>query len=193
MDTSEKVISISKKDGNENIVVTHVTIRQSIFILILKIVIVELIAAIAIIIFHSFITSVGVRDTIGSTNFFNIPLFIVLVIMKTSLTIYVIFLWIEEYYEITPKEITHRNGFIFKSVEGNSISHLGALEIEQDILGRFFNYGTLKLFNWALEREVTLYLIHNPMKYYAILQQLIPDADKEKHVLREHIIEKDTL
>lgn len=57
--------------------------------------------------------------------------------------------------------------------------HLGKVSLEQNLLGRLLNYGNVKVFNWALEKEITLYLIHNPMKTIRVLQDLLPEADEE--------------
>lgn len=107
--------------------------------------------------------------------------------------IFIIIQWLNQYYEITPKEIIFKRGFIFKKEERNTLDHLGSIEVDQGLLGRIFNFGTIKLFNWATEKNFPLYLIHNPMKYHFILQTLLPEADKKKKVFREHLIEPEEL
>lgn len=194
MNTKEKILSIEKKGGKHQIVVSHLTIRQSIFFLVLKLLFVEAVAASAIIAFHSFIISNEIR-TIPSTNIslFNVPFFLILVAIKTAFTIFIIVQWLEEYYEITPKEIIHRNGLLVKKEEKYTIEHMASCELEQGFLGRVFNYGSLKLFDWAQEKDVYIYLIHNPLKYHKIMITLMPEADLSKKVFRERIIEDEDL
>jgi hypothetical protein len=107
--------------------------------------------------------------------------------------VFVITQWVNEYYEITPKEVIHKTGFFLKKEEKHMLEHLGKLEIEQGLLGRIFNFGTLKLNNWALGKDAILYLIHNPMKYHYILETLLPNADEQKQILREHMVYKETV
>jgi membrane protein YdbS with pleckstrin-like domain len=147
-------------------------------------------AAIAIIVFHTLILRSDIRQLVGDDILiFNIPLFILLVVIKTVITIFVIIQWLNEYYEITTKDIVHRRGLILKKEERHLLQHIGSVSIEQGVFGRIFNFGTLKLFNWTKEKYVYLYLIHNPMKYLHIMEELLPDADKSKRTVREHILE----
>lgn len=187
-----KMASLSRSNPEHEIVVTHVTIRQSIFFLILKLIFIELLAALFVVGFHTLLFSTDIiSSAFGDTQVFNVPFYILLVLIKSFIMIVVIMIWLEEYYEITPQEVIHKNGFIFKLEERNKLTHIGSVTIEQGLLGRIFNYGTLKLYNWTQEKNVYLYLIHNPRKYHHILETLLPDADEGKRVLREHVIEED--
>lgn len=177
-----------------HIQVTHVTIRQSIFFLLLKLIVVEFIAAAGVIVFRSLLQSSIVGESIARDLIvFNMPFYLILVVLKTGLTFFVIFRWLEEYYEITPTEIIHRTGFIFKNVDINSLEHLSTLEIDQGLFGRIFNYGSLTLFNFTLKKDVKVYLIHNPLKYHTILKGLMPGVDKERHMIREHVLKNERL
>ncbi|MCR4324748.1 MAG: PH domain-containing protein [Candidatus Curtissbacteria bacterium] len=191
---NKKLLGLNKNGKEEQIVVSHLTIRESITFLVLRLLALEIIAAIGIIIFHNFILSPTVKNAISpDLIIFNIPLFILLVLVKTFIMIFIIIQWLNEYYEITSKEIIHKKGLIFRREEKYKLEHLGSLRIEQDVIGRILNYGSLKLYNWALGKEVSLYLIHNPRKYHHVLQSLLPSADEEKKVFREHMLEKEKL
>ena len=190
IDYKEKLLGVLQNETGKNIVITHVTIRQSISFLVLRLLSIEIMAAIAIIVFHTLILRSDIRQLVGDDILiFNIPLFILLVVIKTVITIFVIIQWLNEYYEITTKDIVHRRGLILKKEERHLLQHIGSVSIEQGVFGRRFNFGTLKLFNWTKEKYVYLYLIHNPMKYLHIMEELLPDADKSKRTVREHILE----
>lgn len=190
---NKKLLGISK-NGDEQLIVSHLTIRESITFLVLRLLGLEAIAAIGIIVFHNLILSPAVRDTVGPQLIvFNIPLFVLLVFLKIILMIFIIVQWLNEYYEITPKEIIHKKGLIFRKEEKYKLEHLGALKINQNVIGRIFNYGSLKLYNLALRKDVSLYLIHNPRKYHHVLESILPAADEEKKVFREHMLEKERL
>lgn len=184
----QKIIGISNEGKTKKIIVTHVTIRQSIFFLLLKLFLIEILAALSILIYLVYILPGDLISRFG-IDFFAIPVFTAAVVIKTSFTFFIIIQWLEEYYEITPVEIIHRNGFIIKKEKAYRLEHLGSLEIDQNIFGRIFNYGTLRLYNWALDKQMYLYLIHNPKKYHKILENLLPNVDTKKDVFREQLVE----
>lgn len=190
MNTKEKILSFEKKGKTSSITVTHITVRQSIFFLVLKLLFLEIIAAGAIITFHILLSSYATQYSLD-ISLFNIPVFILLVLFKTGFMIFVIVAWLEEYYEITPTQVIHRKGFLFRREERYTLDHVGSITLEQGLFGRIFNFGSLKLFDWALEENVYIYLIHSPLKYNDILETLIPEADREKKVFRESVIDEE--
>jgi hypothetical protein len=106
---------------------------------------------------------------------------------------YIIFEWLEEYYEIYPREVIHKKGIIFKNEQRYILKHIGSVTLLQGIWGRIFNFGTIKLYDWLLGKDTYLYLIHNPIKYHAVLKELLTETDKEKEVFREHVIESENI
>ena len=196
LEYKEKLLGVTDVDKVRKIVISHVTIRQSISFLVLKLLVIEALAAVSIIIFHSVLLKTNIKEIIGEDLLiFNIPLFIILVLIKTFFTIFIIIQWLNEYYEITTKEVVYRKGLIFKKEDRHLFEHIGSVKLEQGIFGRIFNFGTIRLFNWTREKNMYMYLIHNPSKYINILEELLPEADKEKKVFREHVLEpeEDTL
>lgn len=192
LDYKSKMMGLTEEDGKTQIVVSHITIRQSIFFLHLRLVALEIISALGLIVFLFVIFSRNLPGDFERMIIeFNIPLFILLAVIKLSFTIFIIISWLNEYYEITPKEVVYRKGLLIKKEERHLLKHIGEVTIEQGVFGRIFNFGTLKLYNWASERNVYLYLIHNPLKYEHILEEITPDADKEKKLLRQHLVEEE--
>ncbi len=190
MNLQEKNIKRTSEKDSMEITVSHITIRQSISVLLGKIILIEILSGVLVVLGYAIFVSPNLASVVGSgLNIGYLLFFVGLVCLKIGLMIAVTVQWLEEYYEITPKELVHRSGFIFKKEESFSLEHLGTLEYDQSVLGRIFNYGTVRCFNWSTEKEVSLYLIHNPRKYHRILKGLLPQADQGKKVLREHILE----
>lgn len=190
MDTPNRTEKVNKlyDDTKGKIYVTNISIHQSIFFLLLKLLAIEIIAAIGVIAFHWFILSTYIfTNAPSSLQIFTIPFFIVLVLLKIFIMGYVIIQWLEEYYEISPREVIHRKGLFFKKEQRFTLKHLGKVTVQQNLLGRIFNYGSLTLYDWVTENNVELYLIHNPLKYHRILEEIAPEADLEKIITREHI------
>lgn len=193
MDVSQK----NEKSGkiafaNKNtITVTFITIHQSIFFLLLKLFAIEIVAAIGVVVFHLLLFSTNIFENGESFyQLFSMPLYVLLVVIKLMLMGYIIIQWLEEYYEISTKEVIHRKGLIFKKEERFPLRNLGNVKVEQNMLGRIFHYGSLTLFDWVTGKTVDLYLIHNPLKYHRILQDIAPDTDREKVAFREHLVDE---
>lgn len=190
MNTNARTLNIVNSGSNPKISVTHVTIRQSISVFILRLVVIELFSAIFVIVFFVFLISADSSWGLSAAlPVVGISFFVLFVLAKTVLIIFIIIQWLNECYEITPKEIVHKRGLFFKKEERNVLNHLAKLEIDQGVFGRIFNYGTIKLYNWVSEKNVILSLIHNPMKYHQLLQEILPEADREKQSIREYVIE----
>ena len=178
---------------NENkILVTHINIRQSIFFLLLKLVVLDLFLIFFVLIFFSSLSaSVIPNDIKLQLLSHNLSFFLILGIVKTVITVFVILQWLNSYYEIWPSSIIYKRGIIWKKEEEFPYGHIRSIKIEQGVFGRMLTYGTLSLYDYSLKRYATLYLIHNPIKYFRILDGLLPKAEKEKQILREHVVERE--
>lgn len=173
-------------DKTRKIYVGHINIRQSIFFLVLKLIVLDAIGAFFTILYFSSVSSKFIPETINNLALsYNLPFFMILVILKIVLSIYVVMQWINEYYEIWPNLIVHKSGFITKHEEKHPLSHIRSLKVEQGLLGKTFGYGSITVYDWYLEKDTSLYLIHNPIKYYNILESLVPKTEEEKQVFQE--------
>lgn len=188
-----KILGLKEEGNEKKIFVSHVTIRQSISFLILRLIVLEIISGALVIFFYSTLVPTGIIENVfgESYEFYNTLLFIIFIVGKTLFMTYIVIVWLNEYYEITPKEVIHKSGLIFRKEERHALSHVDAIDMEQGFLGRIFNYGNLILHHWYIEKKTTLYLIHNPLKYLHILQDLLPQSDQRINIIREHIIEKE--
>lgn len=188
MNVEEKRERLNSEGVRAKIEMDYVTVRQSISILLLRLIVLEVLAAVGIIVAYLVVINI-----LNDINFmlFEIPIFLLLVLLKIGLTVFIVLQWIDEYYKISTEEIIHKRGLIFKQEETNKLIHLTSLEVEQGLWGRIFNYGTIKMYNWSTEKTILLYLIHNPKRYAGILRKRIPNVDEDRKVLREHFIEED--
>jgi len=188
----EKFELNARKTEEQVIHVSHITIRQSISFLLIRLVVLEVVSVLGLILSLVFFFNPQIQDRLGdSILYINIPYFCFVIILKTIVMLAIIIQWLNEYYEITPKYVIHKRGFFFKKEERYTLAHLGKVRLEQNLLGKLLNYGNVKVFNWALEKEITLYLIHNPTKGVKVLRDLLPETDEEKETIREHFIEED--
>ena len=114
-----------------------------------------------------------------------------MVIVKIGLTTFVVLEWLNEYYEITPKTVVHKRGVIFREIDRFSLDKVRAVSVQQGIFGKIINSGTLTLYDVRLNKYMDLFQIHNPMKYLHVFEDLIPNLEERKTVLREHIREEE--
>jgi membrane protein YdbS with pleckstrin-like domain len=174
----------SNKAGK--IFVDHINIRQSIFFLMLKLIFLDVIVAFLEITYFVVITNKNLSDILsGMIPAYNLSFLLVLIFIKIGLTVYVIMEWINEYYEIWPNWILHKSGFIIKNEERHPFSHIKSIKVERGLMGRTFGFGTITIYDWYLEKYQSLYLIHNPIKYFNIIESLIPRTEEEKQVFQD--------
>lgn len=169
--------------------VTHVNIRLSISFLLLKLLFIELIAAVFVVSFHTVMLSDILTNFNFEIRFFNIPLFVILVAIKTAATIYVLLQWLNEYYEISPILIMHRSGVFFKHEQKYPLAHMKIVEVNQSFFGRILNYGTISLLDPIRIERMDMYLIHNPLRYAAILEEQMPEEVEKIDITRQHVFE----
>jgi uncharacterized membrane protein YdbT with pleckstrin-like domain len=171
--------------------VTHVNIRLSISFLLLKLVLIELIAATGVVLFFFVTLSDFLTNAGFILPFFSIPVYIVFVIAKMLLTGYVILQWLNQYYEISPEMVIHRKGIIFRHEEKYPLKHMRIIDVNQSLFGRIFNYGTIILQDPLKIEKLEFYQIHNPVRYAAILEDQLPEEIESIQEVRRHIFESE--
>ena len=173
-------------DSNSKICVTHINIRQSIFFVMLKLFVLDMMATILAALYFYLALNNNLPEIFNhAMQSYNLLFFLPLFLLKLSLTIYVILAWVNEYYEIWPDFLWHKKGFIVKYEEKHPLAHIRSVKIEQGVFGKFFGYGTITIYNWYLKKYTYMYLIHNPVKYFHIIEGLIPKTEREKESFQE--------
>lgn len=173
--------------SDKKISVTHVNIRLSISLLLFKLIAIELFAATVFLFWQMGIyTFIHDLQTFHSVIGLGMPLFVVLVIMKTFVTVFVILQWLNEYYEISADLIKYRRGILFRKEDNYPTEDVHFIEVNQRLLGRFFNFGTITLMNVRRVILVEMYLIHNPLRYAHVIEEIVPHIIERKKVIRKH-------
>lgn len=171
----------------KKIYVTHVNIRLSISLLLLKLIAVEGMAGVMLalsqIALFLYVTNVQTFHTIIG---FGIPAIIILVTVKTLITLFVILQWLNEYYEISASFIQYRRGLIFRKLDNYPTEDIKFIEVQQGLFGRMFNFGTITLMNIRRVKYVEMYLIHNPLRYAQVIEEVVPHLVERKNVIRRH-------
>lgn len=172
---------MASQEKNKKICVDHVNVRISISFLVVKLLVADIITTLLLVLLYSALYSTGLQQLLPITDpAFGLVSLIVLSIIESVLTTYVVMEWVNEYYEISPHGIDHKRGVIFKKVDHYGIQNIKQVKITQSVLGRMLNFGTLTLFDWRLDKCAEMYAIHNPVRYVRILEALLPNVDEQK-------------
>lgn len=178
---------------SHHITLTYLNIRQSIAILITKLVMIDFIMAFIMIGIY-FVLVQGENFSINfsrSTTVF-LSIFAVTGFIKILLTLFIVLAWLNEYYEINPENVVHHSGIIFKKTEMYALSKIRAMDVQDTFLGELLNFATISLYDIRLNKYMDMYLIHNPQRYAAVLRELLPNIEiKEDKVDLPFMSKKD--
>lgn len=164
--------------NDKSIPLTYLNIRQSIAILLAKLTMIDFLAAFLILLTYFLLLqgNLFIKDPLNNPLIFVIT-FGILGLLKVTLTSYIVLQWLNEYYEITPNEVVHKSGIIFKKKEKYDLEKVRAMSVHDDILGELFNYATVTLYDLRLQKYLDMYLIHNPKRYTKIFETLRPNIE----------------
>ncbi len=170
--------------NDKRITLTHLNVRQSIAILITKLIVIDLLFAVVAIVFYYSLTQGDQFITNLSSNpSLFLFIFAIAGLLKIVMGCYTILLWLNEYYEITPDSVIHKKGIIFKQEQRYRLDYVRVMNVVDNFFGELFNFGSITLYDIRLNKFIDLYLIHNPRRYAKILHNLKPDLEiKEDHV-----------
>lgn len=165
----------------QHITLTYLNIRQSISILLFKLVFIDLLLAALVFLYYFFLVQ-GEQFIRGIS--LDVPFFIIVFSIagfcKILLSCYVVLEWLHEYYEITPEYILHKHGIVFRKTEHYRFNHVRAMKIHYSFLGGLFNFATISLYDIRLNKYLDMYLIHNARRYAKIIRELRPQIEMKQ-------------
>jgi uncharacterized membrane protein YdbT with pleckstrin-like domain len=150
-------------------------LRQSPFLLILRIIVAEL----TIMALHyciRFLINQGYQFFNSNPSLLIITVEVITIqIFNLYLLIVTILIWLNEYYILNPKEVIIKMGILSTKSTTYEIANLQSMSVSQNFIQKIFNFGTIKLFNPVLKEEIYLLNIPDPNKYGKIIQQYQPE------------------
>ena len=177
----ESTCNFFKDMVDHKITFTYLNIRQSIVILLARLMLLDIFTAgIVIGLYFLLVRGEQIMGSILTNPSLFLNLFIIIGIVKILINIYVILQWLNEYYEITPDHIYHKRGIIFRKTEQYRIDHVRSMDVQDTFLGEIFNYATITLYDIRLNKYLDLYNIHNPQRYAHVLKELRPNIEMKK-------------
>lgn len=94
--------------------------------------------------------------------------------------------WTNTVYILEPEHIITKTGIFFTTEERYNMQAMQTIEIKQGLLGKILNYGTIRLFNPALEKQITLSNISNPYPEANIIKQFCPSVNLVHGITKDH-------
>ena len=163
---------------DHKITLTHLNIRQSIAILVVKLVVVDIILSIIVVGIY-FLIIQGEQFIQGASRspVVFLILFGTIGFIKIFITVFIVLQWLTEYYEITPEAIVHKRGILSKKTESYALNKVRAMTIQDTFIGEMCNFATLTLYDVRLNKYLDMYLIHNPARYAKVLKLLRPNLE----------------
>jgi uncharacterized membrane protein YdbT with pleckstrin-like domain len=156
-----------------HISLTNLNIRESISILIAKIIILDLF--LVIVLLYIFISGKGQGFIVGFNNITTGIIIIgIVVYLKIVCTFYIILQWLNEYYEISSGYILHNHGIIFRKVEHYRLSQFSTIKVGGSFFGMIFNFASITLSDTKFNKKLDMCFIHNARRYARILKELNP-------------------
>lgn len=168
----------------KQITLTYLNVRQSISILIAKLILIDILLA-GLIVGTYFVLVQGDQLISGLSQnvFIFLPAFFGIGIFKILVSCYIILLWLNEYYEITPEYIIHKKGIIFRKQEQYRLDHVRGIDVEDSFLGEMLNFASITLYDIRLNKYLDMNYVHNARRYAKVFKQLRPHLEmREDHV-----------
>lgn len=156
----------------------NITIRQSIMMVIPKIVVLELtltIINLSFIFLFKFLSSNSIDLNWMNINFW---LTVAIQVLNIYFLIRIFLQWFETYYIITPSKVIIKNGIISITDQELNIKHLETFTVEQGVFGKLFHYGNIKIYNAVAREYFYMYNVPSPFKYLEILESLAMSTDE---------------
>lgn len=167
------------------ITLTHVNIRQSISILVAKLIFLDFLAAVLVISSYFIIVTGGSWINFNQANsFLFLSIFVITGIVKIAIDTWAILLWLNEYFEITPEFIEHKKGVLFKKTEQYRVDHIRAMTVENTFFGELFNFATITLFDIRLNKYLDMNFVHNAQRYANIIKRLRPHIETKEDYIK---------
>lgn len=146
-------------------------LHESIFVLALRILFLQFSIAVASILIN--ILLVLLVRAGGSDGFLIITLAVSHVLLQTLDAILLVILvlrWVNTEYVITGSEILVRTGILNIQTTRYRKDKIEYVEVDQSLIGKLLNYGTIRVYNPFLKEEVRLRNIPNPYRYSKLIK-----------------------
>ena len=156
-------------EGQARVAQLPVIIRQSVIILFFKLLFLETaflsFFLLLLLVASLVVTSFSLTDT-------TVIIFIygVLNIIKGFITMIAVMNWVRHYYEIWPGIVIYKSGLFGRRASSFKLHNISVIEIEQSMVARMCNYGSIQLQNMFVKEQFYLVDVPHPQKVITMIQ-----------------------
>ncbi|HVA97028.1 MAG TPA: PH domain-containing protein [Candidatus Acidoferrales bacterium] len=159
-------------------------LRQSHLILVARLIGLDIIITILYLFFRISITVLQLLQ-VSTAGFYGVSIidivyFIIITVAELTLGTWIVLSWANEEWEIKEGVIFHRRGIFHMKEDAYSLKQIGSTTLNQGLLGKLFNYGTIKIFSPLLKQDYYLMNIHNPREIAKTLEDEVAGTN-QKH------------
>lgn len=164
----------------------NLIIRKSAAILFIRLIAFELLAGLLYLALRVVLRFLDIQlDTELSSDPLSLIKSIFFVAIEMGVAAFVILQWTNNYYILTPFEIKYATGIISKREMNYSIKNLQSVSFEQGLIGRVFNFGNVKAFSPALQKELFLTEVSSPSKLVENIKDVLEEGNnKAQFIIR---------
>lgn len=113
------------------------------------------------------------------TVFLNPTTIVICAGAKLLIVLYLIVRWKTCYYLITPEKIIQHCGVFCRRQEACAIKNIESIILRQNLIGKLFHFGSLKLYAPTLNHRIFMTNIHNPRKRMRLIEKLTPKTQMQ--------------
>lgn len=165
--------------GGEEPETEKVILRESIILIIMRIIFTEAIFGLSLLFFSVLFFFLNSHTNITFLSGLYFIVFIGGFLINIGIVISIALKWNSEYTEISKGKVVRYSGILHRKEQTYACNFVEGAKLEQSLFGLFFNYGTIELYDPALKEQVYLLNIPNPKKYSEGIQNIV-SKEKDK-------------
>jgi uncharacterized membrane protein YdbT with pleckstrin-like domain len=163
-----------------------IVIRRSVALFTIKVILLELIFEIVYLTWRTVIHYLPFSlETIVTLNGVSIIFFLILItVIQNILLVYIALRWVNDYYEISPDEISHVTGIFSKTRKSYPYRDIQSITVHQGVMGRLFNYGEVNLYIPTLGHELHFREVSDPARFVELVKSTNPNLETGKYIFQ---------
>jgi len=152
---------------------SSVTLRQSLVLVIIQVVVLELLISAL-----TFVLKVPIISGMISSMMLYATITVFMQIMNVAFIILIMLRWANLEYVLDNGSLIIRRGVLHKREKTYALDNVETVEIEQDVLGRILGYGSIHVYSPLFQEHVYVHGITNPQKFASEIKQYVPTGTR---------------
>ena len=161
-------------------------IRRSVALFALRVILLELIFEVIYLSWRTLIHYLPFSlDTVVTLNGISIIFFLILItVIQNIILVYIVLSWVNDFYEIGSKEITHVTGIFSKTRRSYPYRDIQSITVHQGFMGRLLNYGEINLYIPTLGHDLHFREVASPRRFVELVKEANPNLSGGKYIFR---------